>query len=91
MVGTSVNEEDLLQGIGAVVWEADAEDLRFTFVSRHAEKLLGYPPERWTAASGWGDHMHPGDRARALRECRELARAGRTGNSSTGRWPPTAA
>jgi diguanylate cyclase (GGDEF)-like protein/PAS domain S-box-containing protein len=79
MVGTSVNEEDLLQGMGALVWEADAEDLHFTFVSRHAEKLLGYLSDRWTAGSGWGDHVHPADRARALDECRQLARSGAEG------------
>jgi diguanylate cyclase (GGDEF)-like protein/PAS domain S-box-containing protein len=79
MLGTSVNQEDLLQGIGALVWEADAEDLHFTFVSRHAEKLLGYPADRWTRGSSWGDHIHPADRERALAECRELARNGTDG------------
>jgi diguanylate cyclase (GGDEF)-like protein/PAS domain S-box-containing protein len=79
MLGTSVNQEDLLQGIGALVWEADAEDLHFTFVSRHAEKLLGYPADRWTRGSSWGDHIHPADRGRALAECRELAQNGTDG------------
>jgi diguanylate cyclase (GGDEF)-like protein/PAS domain S-box-containing protein len=79
MLGAGVNQEDLLQGIGALVWEADAEDLHFTFVSQHAEKLLGYPADRWTRDSSWGDHVHPADRERALRECRELARTGTDG------------
>ena len=79
MLETSVNQEDLLQGIGALVWEADAEALHFTFVSRHAEKLLGYPADRWTRDSSWGDHIHPADRERALAECRELVRNGTDG------------
>ncbi|HEY1595801.1 MAG TPA: PAS domain S-box protein, partial [Thermoleophilaceae bacterium] len=80
MVGTSVNQEDLLQGIGALVWEADADDLHFTFVSGHAEKLLGYPAERWTGGGSWGDHVHPADRERALAGCRQLALSGADGD-----------
>lgn len=80
MLGTTVNQEDLLQGIGALVWEADPDGLGFSFVSKHAEKLLGYPADRFTAAgSSWGDHVHPADRARALRECHELAESGEDG------------
>lgn len=80
MAALSVNEEAILQGVGALVWEAEADGLRFTFVSTHAEKLLGYPAERWTAGgSAWGDHIHPADRERAVAEARELARRGEDG------------
>jgi PAS domain S-box-containing protein len=75
-----VGEDDLLQGVGALVWEADSADLRFIFVSKHAEKLLGYRSERLTADhSAWGEHVHPGDRERALAECRLLLRERRDG------------
>lgn len=75
-----MGEKDLLQGVGALVWEADASDLRFTFVSKHAEKLLGYRSERLTADhSAWGEHVHPDDRERALADCRALVRAGHDG------------
>jgi len=75
-----VSEEDLLQGVEALVWEADSTDLRFTFVSKHAEKLIGYRSERLTAEhSAWGDHVHAEDRERALAECRALVRKGRDG------------
>ena len=64
---------DPLAAAGAIVWEADSSTLRFTFVSRHAEQVLGYPVERWLAArSSWGDHIHPEDRERTV----ALARAG---------------
>src|SRR5215467_7958836 len=79
MLGTTVNQEDLLQGIGALVWEAEPEDLHFSFVSKHAEKLLGWPAERFTASGSWGDHIHPADRERALRDCREVAGSGEDG------------
>jgi diguanylate cyclase (GGDEF)-like protein/PAS domain S-box-containing protein len=70
-------EERLLDAVRAVVWEADAGSLRFTFVSTYAEELFGYPMERWAAA--WGDHVHPSDRARAARAAREAAETGRDG------------
>ena len=75
-----MREEDLLQGVGALVWEAEAQGFGFTFVSSHAEELLGYPPERWTAeGSGWGDHIHPADRERVIRDCQALVRDMRDG------------
>jgi diguanylate cyclase (GGDEF)-like protein/PAS domain S-box-containing protein len=61
----------LVESNWAIVWEADPESFRFTFVSCEAENLLGYPPERWTEASTfWVDHMHPDDRAWAPDYCR---------------------
>jgi two-component system cell cycle sensor histidine kinase/response regulator CckA len=53
---------DLLQGIEAVVWEADASTLIFTFVSKRAEKILGYPVEEWLHPTFRADHIHPKDR-----------------------------
>ena len=38
---------DLVQDLDAVVWEAEPAPFRFTFVSRRAEALLGYPVRRW--------------------------------------------
>jgi len=68
---TGVNQGELLQSIGALVWAADARDLHFTFVSGNSEELLGYPSERFTKGASWGDHMHPADRERALRQLAE--------------------
>jgi PAS domain S-box-containing protein len=60
----------LIQALDAVVWEADPRTRRFTFVSRYAEAMLGYPVERWLAEPGfWAGLIHPEDRetATALR------------------------
>src|SRR5215218_2378830 len=35
----------LIDGLGGIVWEADPETFQFSFVSREAEKILGYPAE----------------------------------------------
>jgi PAS domain S-box-containing protein len=54
----------VVQAMGAIVWEADG-DLAFTFVSPHAEALLGYPCARWLADPSFGmERVHPGDRDR---------------------------
>lgn len=67
----------LLESVGAIVWQGDPETLQFTFVSREAEHLLGYPVERWTQeASFWIDHVHPEDRNSALAYCEEATRRG---------------
>src|SRR2546428_1951084 len=62
---------DLVQGLDAILWEANPKTARFTFVSRHAEKLLGYPVERWMSEPQfWLSLLHPEDRERAVALCR---------------------
>jgi signal transduction histidine kinase/PAS domain-containing protein len=55
--------EDFVNGINhGIVWEADARTLRVTFVSAKAERLLGYPLDRWLSEPGFLlDHVHPND------------------------------
>ncbi|HEX2190582.1 MAG TPA: PAS domain-containing protein [Longimicrobiaceae bacterium] len=57
----------LLEGLDAIVWEADARSGRFTYVSPGAEAILGYPLAEWTASPGfWAERVvHPDDRERA--------------------------
>jgi PAS domain S-box-containing protein len=57
----------LVEGLDAIVWEADPVTLRFTFVSRRAEALLGYPVERWLDdPTFWSEIIHPDDREACL-------------------------
>jgi PAS domain S-box-containing protein len=57
---------DLVSGIDVIVWEADPE-LNFSFVSKRAEDILGYPIERWLSEPQFiADHFHPDDRSRVL-------------------------
>jgi PAS domain S-box-containing protein len=54
---------DLVSGIDVIVWEADA-DLNFSFVSKRAEDILGYPIERWLAEPRFiTAYFHPDDTA----------------------------
>ena len=58
---------DLVHGVDAIVWEADAASLACTFVSQRAEDLLGYPIERWLGATDfWGEIVDARDRHRVL-------------------------
>ncbi len=69
---------NLVQDLDAIIWEADAPSLQFSFVSRQAEELLGYPAERWIKESNfWVDHLHPEDRERAVAALRQASYAGR--------------
>lgn len=57
----------LVDGLGAIVWEADASTMAFTFVSRRAEEVLGYPVRRWVEEPDfWVGMLHPEDRDYAL-------------------------
>jgi PAS domain S-box-containing protein len=61
---------DLIQGLNALVWEADPESLRYVFVSQSAEQILGYPVESWLRGDGqefWASLIHPEDREHVVR------------------------
>jgi PAS domain S-box-containing protein len=61
---------DLVDDIDGIVWEADPRTLQFSFVSRRAVDLLGYPLERWLAEPDfWASHVHPEDRERSVAFC----------------------
>jgi PAS domain S-box-containing protein len=58
---------EFVQGLDAIVWEADAATWCFSFVSQQAVKILGYPVEQWLAAPRFPvRHIHPDDRERVL-------------------------
>ena len=66
----------LVNGLGGIVWEAEPETFRFTFVSEEAERILGYPVHAWLEPDFWIRHTHPEDVERCASVCREAARRG---------------
>jgi len=68
----------LVESSSAIFWECDPDTLVFTFVSKEAETVLGYPVEDWVgSADFWVDHMHPADRSWAPDFCMKASREGR--------------
>src|SRR4029077_14240561 len=69
---------ELVQGSGALVWEADARTGQFTFVSRQIEELLGYPPAQLLAEPDcWARLIHRDDRERTVTLRRQAVAQGR--------------
>ncbi|HEY6328732.1 MAG TPA: PAS domain S-box protein [Blastocatellia bacterium] len=57
----------LVNSIDGIVWKADASTFAFSFVSSHAERILGYSAQRWlNDPNFWMEHIHPGDRERVI-------------------------
>jgi PAS domain S-box-containing protein len=52
----------LVSDIRGIVWEADPLTGRVSFVSPHAERILGYPRQQWlNDPKFWRTHIHPDD------------------------------
>jgi len=69
---------ELIGSIPAVVWTADVKTLQFTFVSRHAETLLGYSIARWiNEPLFWQDHVYPKDKFVITERANAVKDAGR--------------
>ena len=64
---------NLVESVRAIVWRGDFDPFRFSFVSKEAESILGYPVERWTQEEDFRiQHVHPDDRARVLEYCQKV-------------------
>ena len=78
---------ELVEGLDAIFWEAEPANLELSFLSRRATELLG--PAVAAPSGGpvrWGDHIHPEDRGRAVRQVRDAVARG-TGCSLEYRSP----
>lgn len=68
----------LVDHIDIVAWEADPTTLAFTYVSKGAERLFGYPVSAWlNDREFWAQHIHPDDRAAAIAHSAAAIRDGR--------------
>jgi two-component system cell cycle sensor histidine kinase/response regulator CckA len=65
---------DLVHGLDAVVWEAQADETRpmarrYTFISQRVETMLGYPLERWLSDAGlWSEVVDADEREQVARQ-----------------------
>src|SRR5207253_2540123 len=71
---------DIVWDLDAIVWESDVAGHQFYFVSHPAERILGYPVDRWLSEPGFrAKVIHPEDRRRAISKYGEVAAAGKRG------------
>lgn len=69
----------LMNTIDGIVWEGDAQTFAFTFVSEQAERILGYPLERWmNEPDFWPNHIHEEDRSWAVNYCAQTTAKGQS-------------
>src|SRR5436190_12784168 len=61
----------LIEGVRMIAWEYAPATKQFTFISQHAQDILGYPLESWREPQFWYKHLHPDDRERAAKFSRE--------------------
>ena len=68
---------DLVEGLDAIVWEADARTHAFTFVNRRAESMLGWPANVWLEPGAFLERIvHPDDREQVRDHFSRVAEAG---------------
>ena len=64
-----------LRILGAILWRAEPDTLKFTCVSPRAQALLGYWLERWTGETNfWKKHLFPDDRELVATACQRVVR-----------------
>ncbi|WP_069862301.1 bifunctional diguanylate cyclase/phosphodiesterase [Pseudomonas citronellolis] len=67
----------LVESMAAIAWEMRLSENRFTYVSPHAQELLGYPQHEWLQPGFWQRTLHPADAEQAMSFCFSESRAGR--------------
>ncbi len=59
----------VLEAASIIPWEADFQSWRFTYVGSQAERILGYPIDRWYENDFWTSAIFPEDREFAIKFC----------------------
>jgi PAS domain S-box-containing protein len=61
--------QELVNTVDGIVWEAQVGEPGYTFVSKQAERILGYPIQSWQQdPKFWQSILHPEDRDRMTGE-----------------------
>ncbi len=65
----------MTKSIDGIIWQADADTLRFHHVGGSVGDILGYSAEDWLSADGfWQSKLHPEDADRIIETCTDLSR-----------------
>ncbi len=60
---------DLVDSTDGIVWEADAQTFKFNFVSKKAERLLGFPIKDWYKDGFWASNIYEKDKVKTVNYC----------------------
>ena len=66
---TSEKFEELINSSEGIIWQADAQNFNFTYVSDQAKRLLGFEIEEWYEDGFISNHLHPEDKQNAIDYC----------------------
>lgn len=67
----------LVESLSAIAWEASMSDCTYSYVSPHAENLLGYPLTHWLKPGFWRSIVHPADIEEAEQFSRQETQLGK--------------
>jgi PAS domain S-box-containing protein len=70
--------ETLVNTIDGIVWEAEPDPLRFTFISEQTLRILGYPVMAWYEMGFWESLLAPDDAEQVIMACRSQAALGQS-------------
>jgi len=70
----------MIESTAGIPWIVDFTTFQFIYVGPQAEKILGYPVERWYETDFWSEHIHPDDRRAALDYCMRASQKNRDYN-----------
>ena len=74
---------DIIDSIDGIIWEADHEKNRITYISDSSNRILGYSPQQWVQdATFWERHILPEDAPVAIATYENATMAGRSYSSS---------
>jgi len=58
--------KDMVNTIDGVVWEADADSFKLTYVNEQIKHLTGYTSEEWKQTNSWISNVYSDDRERVF-------------------------
>ncbi|NOR68520.1 MAG: PAS domain S-box protein [Methylomarinum sp.] len=76
LINSEAQFRSLVENTNIVAWKLNLESFRFTYVSPHAETMLGYPVEDWKRENFWEDHIVNEDRNYCVSYCMEATNKG---------------
>ncbi len=76
LANDSVVYKTLLESTQAITWKIDRATMKFAYIGRKIETLLGRSQKSWLSMDDWAERMHPDDRDDVVKFCVAQSQAG---------------